>query len=130
MKDGGYDTFWFGKNDALASESFPLSLTEWHDAPATFNRGGPGRDGGFDTNAPNTMLINASVDPRQTGDFQMLQAATKVLERREQDRPFCIFLPLTQPHPPYLAPTGFDAMYKPGSFAARPPGPPEAPAIS
>ena len=32
FKDGGYDTFWFGKNDALAPESFPLSLTEWRDS--------------------------------------------------------------------------------------------------
>lgn len=33
LKDSGYGTLWFAKNDALAHESFRLSLTEWQDVP-------------------------------------------------------------------------------------------------
>jgi len=47
----------------------------------------------------------------------------QVLERREVDKPFCIFLPLTNPHPPYRAPEGFDGMYDPGKLPPLvPPG--------
>ena len=123
LKDGGYDTYWFGKNDALAEESFPSSLTEWHDIPQAARRPSSAAQPGFDRNAPNLMLINAKVDPRQTPDFGLVEYAIKVLERREQDKPFCIFLALNQPHPPYLAPIGFDQMYKPAGLPPlAPPG--------
>jgi choline-sulfatase len=37
LKQSGYDVFWFGKNDALAAESFYESVTGWSE------RGEPGR---------------------------------------------------------------------------------------
>ena len=122
LKDGGYNTYWFGKNDALAPESFPLSLTEWHDVPPV--RGAAGSSvRAFDAAAPITMLIDAKVDRRLTSDYFLLQQAIQVLERKEQDRPFCIFLPLNQPHPPYLAPQGFDKLYRPDDLPPlAPPG--------
>lgn len=134
LKDGGYDTFMFGHNDALAPESFPLSLTEWHDEPIF--GGGARPDAGnhlpqgvaLDDPRPLTMMIGAKVDRRKMADYRLLQRAINVLERREQDRPFCIFLPLYQPHPPYLAPEGFDTMYKPGDLPPlAPPGMPRKP---
>lgn len=121
LKEGGYDTFWFGKNDALAPESFEPSLTMWRDVPADRPSGGPP----FDPSAPNTMLFTGGGDRRQTADYKRLQMAIGVLERREQVRPFCIFLPLVQPHPPYAAPAGFDTMYKPGELPAL--APPDLP---
>jgi len=125
LKEGGYDTFWFGKNDALAPESFEPSLTAWKDFA---NDRGPGTAPKFDPAAPNTMLIPATPDRRQTADFKRLQLAVQVLERKEQDRPFCIFLPLTNPHPPYIAPAGFATMYKPGDLPPlAPPGLPKKP---
>ncbi len=119
LKDGGYDTLWFGKNDAFAPESFPLSLTEWHDLGYTR------LPGGFqiDPTKPNLMQIKGKMDRREYNDYKLLQMAIKVLERREQDRPFCIFLPLTQPHPPYFAPDGFEALYNPEDLPPlAPPG--------
>ncbi len=119
LKDGGYDTFWFGKNDALTADSFALSLTEWHDLGYTRLPGGFG----IDPSAPNTMLMRGKLDRRAFNDYKLLQLAIKVLERREKTRPFCIFLPLIQPHPPYFAPDGFDTMYKPASLPPlAPPG--------
>jgi choline-sulfatase len=56
------------------------------------------------------------MDRRQTIDYPLVQDAIKILERRESDRPFCIFLPLLQPHPPYMAPEGFAGMYNPAEL--------------
>lgn len=124
LKDGGYDTLWFGKNDALAPESFPLSLTEWHDLGYTRFPGGFQ----IDPSMPNTMQIKGKMDRRAFNDYKLLQLAIKVLERREKDRPFCIFLPLVEPHPPYFAPEGFDAMYDPADLPPlAPPGLPKKP---
>ena len=129
LKEGGYDTFWFGKNDALAPESFPLSLTEWHDIPfATPRPTSPGGKPPWLTGQPLTMRFDAKIDRRQTSDYGLLQYAIKLLERKEQDRPFCLFLPLVQPHPPYIAPEGFDTLYRPDDLPPlAPPGLPRKP---
>ncbi|WP_041558296.1 sulfatase-like hydrolase/transferase [Novosphingobium sp. PP1Y] len=119
LKESGYDTYLIGKNDALAEASFPLSLTNWLDFPW---RGGGGHTR-FDLDAPNTMLVDAKPDPRQTNDYKLLQSAIQILERRQQDRPFCIFLAIGSPHPPYFAPQGFADMYKPDDLPdLAPPG--------
>jgi choline-sulfatase len=46
-------------------------------------------------------------------DYALVQSAIDILDRKEADRPFCIFLPLEQPHPPYTAPESFYDMYNP-----------------
>ena len=119
LRQAGYDVLWFGKNDALAAQTFADSVTEWHDAPSA--------DAGYLNAAssvstfPLTMLLPGGGDRRKTSDYALLQMAIKVLERREQERPFCIFLPLSQPHPPYAAPADFNTMYKPGDLPPLPP---------
>lgn len=113
LKNAGYDVFWFGKNDALAQQSFEGSVTEWRDAPGA---GGGAGVRAPASNGPTTMLFPGGGDRRQTGDYRLLQMAIKVLERKEASRPFCIFLPLTQPHPPYTVPADFDTLYKPGDL--------------
>ena len=107
LKRAGYDVFWFGKNDALAQQSFPDSVTEWRDAPFSLPPGAKPL-----TPGSTTMLFSDGGDRRETSDYKLLQMAFEVLERRESERPFCIFLPTFQPHPPYSAPDGFGAMYK------------------
>ncbi len=125
LKDGGYNTLWFGKNDALAHESFPLSLTEWHDVPPKRPQMAGGGKPPWLTGAPLTMRFEGKIDRRATADYELLQMAINVLKRREKDRPFCIFLPINQPHPPYLAPEGFDTMYRPQDLP--PLAPPDLP---
>jgi len=125
LREGGYDTYFFGKNDVLAPETFARSLTDWADPPAPGAAPGdhaPGaRRGKVD--GPTTMLLPATGDRRATSDYGILKRAIQVIERREQDRPFCLFLPVFQPHPPYHAPDGFQDMYKPGDLPPLiPPG--------
>jgi arylsulfatase A-like enzyme len=123
LKHAGYDVFWLGKNDALAPQTFADSVTEWHDVP------NPVSPPVSNANGPVTMLIPGHVDRRATNDFALLQAAIRLLERREADRPFCIFLALFQPHPPYSAPQGFDSLYNPSDLPPLiRPGAPRKPA--
>jgi len=125
LRNGGYDVFWFGKNDALAPQTFQDSVTEWYDVP---ERGAALR--GNRPPGPTTMLLPGGGDRRSTTDYELLQRATRILERRESDRPFCIFLPLIQPHPPYRAPAGFDTLYDPAALPPLvPPGLPGKPAF-
>jgi choline-sulfatase len=80
------------------------------------------------SDAPTTMLFPAGGDRKGGVDYPMVQLAIKVLERREADRPFCIFLPLLQPHPPYVAPREFVDLYDPAKLPPlAPPGLPRKP---
>lgn len=124
LKQNGYDVFWYGKNDLLAPESFPDSVTQWGTRP------GRGRDAENpwpkDDSHYYSFLFSATGDRRDTGDWANLEAAIRVLERAE--RPFCIFLPLAFPHPPYTAPRDFYGMYDPVKLPPlRPPGLPGRP---
>lgn len=125
LKDGGYDVFWFGKNDALAQQTFYDSLTDWYDPPG--GEGGAFR-GGPPPTGPVTMQFPSVADRRSLPDYAVLQRAIKVLERRQADRPFCIFLALVQPHPPYSAPADFANLYKAADLPPlAPPGLPKKP---
>jgi choline-sulfatase len=114
LRRAGYDVYLFGKNDALAAASFASSLTEWRDRapPLTGATAALYASGGIVRGAT-TMLFEASGDRRESGDYANLAAAIRFLERRESDRPFCLFLALSQPHPPYRAPDGFHDLYDP-----------------
>jgi choline-sulfatase len=128
LRRAGYDVFWYGKNDALAPQSFYDSVTEWYDVPPA--AAGAGVVQGQRPRGPTTMLFPGGQDRRGTNDYTLLQRAIRILERREADRPFCIFLPLLEPHPPYRAPEGFDTLYKPSDLPPLvPPGLPKKPAF-
>ena len=129
LKNAGYDVFFFGKNDALTPDSFTDSVTEWKDLmPAGAGASFAAAMRGSRPAGPTTMLFPGGGDRRKQPDYLMVQEAIRILERREADRPFCIFLPLLQPHPPYMAPQGFDDLYKPGDLPALvPPGLPGKP---
>ncbi len=116
LRSGGYDVYWYGKNDALAAESFPDSVTEWNYFP--WEKTSPKFDQSrnpYKLGDPlyYSFLYNQAGDRRRTGDFHNLQAAIRILERKERDRPFCIFLPLSYPHPPYSAPEDLHNLYNP-----------------
>ncbi len=108
LREADYDVYLFGKNDVLAPASFASSVTQWRDprSPvkefAAISR--PQR--------PTTMLLPATGERRSTGDYAAVQLAIEVLERRNSERPFCIFLALFEPHPPYTIPADFYSLYR------------------
>ena len=121
LKDAGYDVIWLGKNDALAQQTFPGSVTRWDEGPVKFRGGG----GGPEPITPGimSMLFPPSGDRKSSNDYALIQEAIKILEKRESDKPVCIFLALISPHPPYTAPKDFYDMYDPRSLPPLiPPG--------
>jgi choline-sulfatase len=122
LKQSGYDVFWYGKNDALSAEVFYDSVTEWSPTgKGSSTRSADGRGGGAATpapapNAPVTFLNRPGGDRRTMHDYFLAQAAIDVLERKETDRPFCLFLAMNEPHPPYTAPADFYTMYAPDAI--------------
>ena len=122
LRQAGYDVFWYGKNDALAAQCFYDSVTEWEDA-------GYGRMAAEFKMMKNvtpgsaSMMFTAVGDRRENQDYLYLKRAFQILERRETDRPFCIFLPLLNPHPPYTISEDFYNLYSPSDIPAPiPPG--------
>lgn len=106
LRQAGYDVFWFGKNDALAAESFYDSVTEWKDS-----LGEAKPPSASLTPGSYSMLFGPSGDRTETSDYKSIMEAFAILDRKESERPFCIFLPLNEPHPPYTAPADFYRMY-------------------
>jgi choline-sulfatase len=113
LRQAGYDVFWLGKNDALAARSFDDSVTSW---PGPGPGPGTGGGEGEGIRAPGPLAFIREIPPsdrREGGDYHNIEAAKRILERKESDRPFFLFLALTSPHPPYNAPEGFAGLHNP-----------------
>ena len=118
LRQAGYDVFLYGKNDVLAPETIAGSVTAWRN-PRT-----PGAEFAAvdQPQHPTTMLLPPRGHRRDTVDYAVIQLAIEVLERREAERPFCLFLALFEPHPPYTISADFYDLYDPRDI------PPLAPA--
>ncbi len=118
LKDNGYDVFWYGKNDALAAQSFYQSVTAWNNLPhpEIGAQQFPHNPRPFGDPHYYSFLYTEGGDRRDTGDYFHVQDGIHILERKNQERPFCLFLPLSSPHPPYGAPEGFQDLYDPAKL--------------
>ncbi len=135
LRKAGYDVFWAGKNDALAARSFDDSVTEW-DLGARDEDAVPaltGRMGGINNQrkppGPLTFIGNDPTGDRRSGeDYRHVQAAIRILNRRQTSRPFFLFIPITAPHPPYNSPEGFAGLHSPADVTGlMPPDLPNRP---
>ena len=130
LKENGYDVVWFGKNDALDPRSFSQSVTVWNyidGSPLTSGRNWPRNPWTLGDSHYYSFLYGEGGDRRDYHDYACVQAAIRTLER-QGDRPVCIFLALSSPHPPYSAPQGFHDRYKPADLPPlRPIGLPHKP---
>ena len=116
LKQNGYDVFWYGKNDVLVHDRFGESATEWG-----FFAEGPewsGKDNPWGRDDPMyfTFLFKEGKAKEEYPDYKRVQAAIKKLNERKSDKPFCIFLPLFFPHPPFTAPPEYYHMYDPNDI--------------
>ena len=71
LKNAGYDVLWFGKNDALAAQSFPDSVSEWHPDPALSGGGAVGSKSMMAPGAPSTLQLQGGQDRRSGGDYEL-----------------------------------------------------------
>ena len=110
LKQNGYDVYWYGKNDLLAPDSFPDSVTEWGSRPG---KGGPvNNPWPLEDRRYYSFLYGEGKDRRAYPDYANVSAAIRILERAS-GKPFCIYLPLSFAHPPFTAPPEFYNMYDP-----------------
>lgn len=122
LRQAGYDVYFYGHNDALAQQTFyEGDFAEWW-FPGIAARAGESSQGArhpfHEPSQPSTFLLPGGFDRRSSVDYALVQRGIGVIERNEADRPFCVFLPMLMPHPPYRAPAGFDTMYKPQDLPA------------
>lgn len=112
MKEAGYEVRIYGKNDLFAPESIPLSTDVMDRMPAAGGQHAQalkdyGQKGYFDFlygPTPGEYTDNA--------DWQNLKAGMDFIRSRKQgDKPFVLFLPLTMPHCPYTVQEPYYSMY-------------------
>lgn len=108
LKQNGYDTYWIGKNDLLATESIPDSVTQLH--PSS---GGAGSDYIHDKDEPGFMSFLRGPMTGHAIDYHQMEDAVEFLKSRKADNPFMLFIATTLPHCPYTAPEPWYSMYDP-----------------
>jgi arylsulfatase A-like enzyme len=112
LKDAGYGTAVFGKNDLLAQESIPLCFDETacrvQSEPLSSYMPEPFPD--HSRWKPAFYLGKRKHEDCHDGDWACVQSALQFLDE-PHDRPFCIYLPLSFVHPPYQAEDPFFSMH-------------------
>ncbi|MCK5804416.1 MAG: sulfatase-like hydrolase/transferase [Lentisphaeria bacterium] len=124
LKQAGYDVMWWGKNDLLATESFPDSVTavNQHRSPSP----------SFTKPASNPCSLD---DPRYYSflydppegaaeahhDYRHVQGAIDYLLEGPEN-PFVIYLPIAIPHCPFQAPQPWHDLIDPDDLPPLRPG--------
>lgn len=120
LKQAGYDVRWYGKNDLLSADSFAASVTE-ATGGGRGNFGPQVRTGGDDPHFYTFLGHAFDGGPMETSDGVCVSRGVEFLRSRPE-QPFCLYLPLTHPHPPYSAPRPWHDMYRAEDVPAlRPP---------
>ncbi|NLG51217.1 MAG: sulfatase-like hydrolase/transferase [Chloroflexi bacterium] len=122
LREAGYYVEWHGWNDLYAVDSFPLAVDHYDAAK--------GKWAGYNPYAQDEAGYYSFLYEPQPGglydtrDMQDLQAGIDFLRsRRPGDKPFVLYLPLSMPHCPYVAPQPYHDMYDPQDLSpVRPVG--------
>ncbi len=116
LHEAGYHILWAGKNDAFAPETLEKYIDDYGSAPG--NRGAGAFQNPFPADDPRfySFLFPEAGAYEDSGDYANVQRAIAYLETKSDDAPFAIYLPLSNPHPPYCAPKGYHDMYDPADI--------------
>jgi len=125
LKEAGYRIVWFGKNDLLSQDSFPLSVDVVTSARGkTHGRNPYSLD---DVRYYSFLYEPVEGDMEGIADLANVREAIRFLKSGPQ-QPFVLYLPLSYPHPAYSAPQPYHDMYSPTDVPPlRPPGLPHKP---
>ena len=109
LKDTGYFVFWGGKNDLVPRQNgFADYCDVKYEAPRPLRpnlhsadewRGDPAGDNYYSFYAG--KLETADEDVYYDNDWAMVDGAVEQILNAPPDQPLCIYLPLSDPHPPY-----------------------------
>ena len=120
LKDAGYSTLHFGKNDMLAAASFNISFNYWEDgqgvsqAPCPYAFG----ESGYYSFASGAGPKNGN-DTTGNADLRAVHNALAALSSGVYPEPFALFIPGIGAHPPYGMPRDYEGMYDPSDIAAK-----------
>lgn len=122
LKDSGYATYMFGKNDALAQASFNTTFHYWFDAEGVAQGESPFA---FDEAGYYSFMAGASTHPgddwQHNGDLKAVYLSLALLNSSRVREPFALFLPGIGAHPPYGIPADYANMYDPATIKAQMP---------
>lgn len=108
LKDNGYFVWWGGKNDLVPGQkSFEPYCNVKHKATRKLDnlhkdnrwRGNPDEDNYYSFYAGNITPENGK--KYYDSDWDNILAAVDFIKNAPDDKPFCVYLPLAYPHPPY-----------------------------
>eukprot|EP01121_Diplochlamys_sp_Union-15-3_P020996 TRINITY_DN8376_c0_g1_i1.p1 TRINITY_DN8376_c0_g1~~TRINITY_DN8376_c0_g1_i1.p1 ORF type:complete len:508 (-),score=74.62 TRINITY_DN8376_c0_g1_i1:70-1593(-) len=120
LKNANYTVHWYGKNDMLSQDSFPLSVTYWEGEVGVStgqNAFQFGEKGYYSfLQSPTNVLPNST----ENGDYKAIRSAIKFLKSNPPE-PFMLFLPTFGSHPPYGAPKGYYDLYDPTEIKEKSP---------
>jgi choline-sulfatase len=110
LKEAGWEVRIYGKNDLFSKEAVPLSTDVFEDRPRLGENPKPAAS---NEEQGNCMLFSPmSGDYTRHSDYQNLKAGMDFIRNRKpDDKPFILFLPLIFPHCPYTAHEPFYSMY-------------------
>ncbi len=139
LKDAGYFVWWGGKNDLVPGQGSWEPYCDVHYSGAQPKpmwqmdrreewRGEPGSDTFFSFYVG--RLSTGDDEVYRDSDWINVLGAVEQVRDRPADRPLCIFLPLTYPHPPYAVEEPWYSMIDREAVPARIPAPEEWPGKS
>lgn len=130
LKECGYFVWWGGKNDVVpAQHGFGAYCDVKHRAalhapsakPPRGWRGEPGSDTYYSFYVGRLDKGEESFYP--DSDWGHVLAAIDLIRNRPEDRPLCIYLPLSYPHPPYGVEEPWFSLIDRGKLPPRIPAP-------
>jgi arylsulfatase A-like enzyme len=118
LKDNGYHVWWGGKNDltpgqdpvdAYCDERFHPTVEDWVRWGLTPREGGHGGDlawrgepdGDNFYSFMKGKLDKGDEEVYGDGDWAMVLGAIDKIRSYDGDKPLCLYIPITYPHPPY-----------------------------
>jgi arylsulfatase A-like enzyme len=108
LKDAGYFVWWGGKNDLVPTQNGYEDYCDVKYVPerrppnlhtSDAWRGEPGSDTYYSFYAG--RLEPPDEEDYHDGDWANVHGAIEQIRNAPEDRPLCLYLPLTYPHPPY-----------------------------
>ena len=106
LKDDGYHVWWGGKNDLVPAQNgydnYCTVKAERGDVLPMFGKGwrpAKGEPGYYSFYAG--CVDKRDAEYYRDADWAFVEAAIEFIRTWDGDEPFCLYLPLTYPHPPY-----------------------------
>lgn len=127
LRDAGYYIWWGGKNDLLTDGEAFASICDYRHKPRV-NHGNLHHDQHWrkqDAGRPDFSFLAGKLEkePGQSvyldSDWSHVLAAAEFIQEHDGSRPFCIFLPLEYPHPPYGVEEPYHSAIDRGRIPAR-----------